>query len=138
MKKNLFLIIFAFFAFLALILVTGCGSKNNDRVKIMENLIGTWEYEINKNTITVKATYSFDNSYKFAYKATAIFKGDKEVTLKDLTGTYGLNMDTKKIILTFDDKEESEGLIKELTYKYENGNFAFSPNADGDATYSKK
>lgn len=138
MKKNLLLIIFTFFA---LILVTGCGSKNNDRVKIMENLIGTWEYEVNTDNDTIsgiKATYSFDNNYKFTYKSTTILFGNKEMTLKDLTGTYELNMDTKKIMLTFDDKEESDGLIKELTYKYENGNFALNPKDNGDETYSKK
>ena len=138
MKKKLFVVLFTF---IALVLVTGCGSKNNDRVNIMDNLIGTWEYELstNSNVIKgVKSTYTFDNNYKFTFKNVTIMKNGGEMTLKDLTGTYELDMDNKKINLTFDSKEDSDGLIKELSYKYENGKFSLNPDKDGNDTYKKK
>lgn len=138
MKKKLFVVLFTF---IALVLVTGCGSKNNDRVNIMDNLIGTWEYELSTNSDVikgVKSTYTFDNNYKFTFKNVTIMKNGSEMTLKDLTGTYELDMDNKKINLTFDSKEDSDGLIKELSYKYENGKFSLNPDKDGDDTYKKK
>lgn len=138
MKKKLFVVLFTF---IALVLVTGCGSKNNDRVNIMDNLIGTWEYELSTNSDVikgVKSTYTFDNNYKFTFKNVTIMKNGSEMTLKDLTGTYELDMDNKKINLTFDSKEDSDGLIKELSYKYENGKFSLNPDKDGNDTYKKK
>ena len=107
----------------------------------MDNLIGTWEYELSTNSDVikgVKSTYTFDNNYKFTFKNVTIMKNGSEMTLKDLTGTYELDMDNKKINLTFDSKEDSDGLIKELSYKYENGKFSLNPDKDGDDTYKKK
>ncbi len=138
MKKKLFVVLFTF---IVLTLVTGCGSKNNDRIKIMDNLIGTWEYEVGTSSDVIKgikSTYSFDKNYKFIFKNVAIMKSGGEITIKDLTGTYELDMDNKKINLTFDNKEDSNGLIKELTYKYENGKFSLNPDKNGNDTYKKK
>ncbi len=138
MKKKLFVVLFTF---IVLTLVTGCGSKNNDRIKIMDNLIGTWEYEVGTSSDVIKgikSTYSFDKNYKFIFKNVTIMKSGGEITIKDLTGTYELDMDNKKINLTFDNKEDSNGLIKELTYKYENGKFSLNPDKNGNDTYKKK
>lgn len=138
MKKKLFVVLFTF---IVLTLVTGCGSKNNDRIKIMDNLIGTWEYEVGTSSDVIKgikSTYSFDKNYKFIFKNVTIMKSGGEITIIDLTGTYELDMDNKKINLTFDNKEDSNGLIKELTYKYENGKFSLNPDKNGNDTYKKK
>lgn len=138
MKKNILLILFTF---LSLLLITGCDSNKNDRVDIMDNLVGTWEYEVSTKSdliLGVKSTYTFDKDNKFSFKNVSILKGNKEMTLKDLTGTYELDMDNKKINLTFDDEKESSGIINELTYKYEKGKFLLNPDDDGNATYSKK
>lgn len=139
MKKKFFLIIFVF---IGIILITGCGSKNNERVEIMENLVGTWEFEKNTDNNTkitgIRATYSFDYNYRFTYKLVMLVSGNKEATMYDLTGTYELNMDDKKIMLTFDDTEKSDEMVKEIAYKYENGKFTFHPDKDGNLIYFKK
>ena len=138
MKKKLFLIIFIFFT---IVLITGCDSKKNDRVDIMKNLIGTWEYEVNVNNDYVKglkSTFSFDDNYNFTYVNVTILENGQEMVLKNLDGTYKLNLDAKKIILDFYDKKESEDLINELSYKYENGKFALNPEDNGNETYLKK
>ncbi len=138
MKKKLILIAFTF---ISLILITGCGEKKNDRVTIMNDLIGTWEYQVNttnKTVLKLKTVYSFDNNYNFTYKTVAVLKNGKEMKMNDATGTYELDMDAKKIKLTFDDEKKDKDIIKELPYKYDNNKFLLSPNKDGKETYQKK
>lgn len=138
MKNKLILVIFAI---LSLVLITGCGSKNNVRVEIMNSLTGTWEYQINKDYKPIKgikSTYTFDKNYTFTFKNATILSNGNEMTLTDLSGTYELNMDDKKIILTFNNKDDSDGLTKELTYKYEKGKFYLNPDSEGNETYKKK
>lgn len=137
MKNKLILVIFAI---LSLVLITGCGSKNNVRVEIMNSLTGTWEYQINKGYKSIKgikSTYTFDKNYTFTFKNATILSNGNEMTLTDLSGTYELNMEDKKIILTFNNKEDSDGLTKELTYKYEEGKFYLNPDSEGNETYKK-
>ena len=138
MKKKLILIAFTF---ISLILITGCGEKKNDRVTIMNDLIGTWEYQVNttnKTVLKLKTIYSFDNNYNFTYKTVALLKNGKEMKMNDATGTYELDMDAKKIKLTFDDEKKDKDIIKELSYKYDNNKFLLNPNKDGKETYQKK
>lgn len=121
--------------------LTGCGSKNNKQVEIMNNLIGTWVYKVDTSSDyikEIKSTYTFEEDYKFSFKNVTIMSNGKEMTLKDLTGTFELDMENNKINLTFDDEEKSDGLIKELTYKYENGKFSLNPSDDGNDTYMKQ
>lgn len=137
MKNKLILVIFAI---LSLVLITGCGSKNNVRVETMNSLTGTWEYQINKGYKSIKgikSTYIFDKNYTFTFKNATILSNGNEMTLTDLSGTYELNMEDKKIILTFNNKEDSDGLTKELTYKYEEGKFYLNPDSEGNETYKK-
>ena len=47
-------------------------------------------------------------------------------------------MEDKKILLTFDNKDDSNGLTKELTYKYEKGKLYLNPDSEGNETYQKK
>ena len=138
MKKKLLSILLIGIMIIGL---TGCGSKNNKQVEIMNNLIGTWVYKVDTSSDYIKgikSTYTFEEDYKFSFKNVTIMSNGKEMTLKDLTGTFELDMENNKINLTFDDEEKSDGLIKELTYKYENGKFSLNPSDDGNDTYMKQ
>ena len=107
----------------------------------MNNLIGTQVYKVDTSSDYIKgikSTYTFEEDYKFSFKNVTIMSNGKEMTLKDLTGTFELDMENNKINLTFDDEEKSDGLIKELTYKYENGKFSLNPSDDGNDTYMKQ
>lgn len=138
MKNKLILVICTI---LSLVLITGCGSKNNDNGEIIDSLTGTWEYQVStsNNAIKgIKSTYTFDKNYTFTFKSATILSNGNEMTLKDISGTYELNMEDKKILLTFDNKDDSNGLTKELTYKYEEGKLYLNPDSEGNETYQKK